>query len=135
MSDEFRNTDISDLVTPTEDLVPTKELDAVDLLPKIDNPARPFFHNYMLLKFMQKMKKMPFEAIDSVIVDQTYPVAVWKMREFALMGLYTETRAMELWLKWAREVIARPKRETKTVSKGSAKFGPREPEVIHEDEE
>lgn len=137
MSEEFRDTDISDLVTPAKELVKAGDESLVDFLPKIDSPLRLWFHNYELLKFLRKMRTVPTDGIDDFIVNQTYPAAVWKMREFALNGMYTETRAMELWLKWAGEVLKKPKRKQKALSTGSAAFGAREPakEEENSDEE
>lgn len=82
-----------------------------------------------LMKWMKKMRHVPTEGIDDKIVHDTYAAAVWKLRECALAGDYTGTRAMELFLKWAAGVIARPKRDEKNVSPGSASFGAREPET------
>lgn len=131
MTDEFRQTDVADLFATPQETALTKPLDNLSNLPNIISPLAPWSHNYQMLKFMKRMQSMDPADIDHYVVHQTYPAALWKMREFALNGLYTETRAAAEWLKWAKEVLKVPNREPeKNISPGSADFGAREPDKV-----
>jgi hypothetical protein len=91
------------------------------------HPIEQWANDEKLLKFMKRMKHVPTAGIDSYVVNETYAAAVWKMREAALAGDYTATRAIQLWLTWADVKLKKPGK-MKNVSKGSAAFGAREPE-------
>ena len=85
-------------------------------------------NNSELLKWMRRMKNVPTDGVDDLITNQTYAAAVWRLREAALSGDFTATRAIEIWLKWAKEVLKRPRGEDRKPSKASIAFAPREPE-------
>ena len=87
-----------------------------------------------LVKWINSTRKVPLEAIDDFVVNETYPIAVWLFRAAAIEGHIESTRAMRMWLEWAQPIINRSKREQKkaTPSKGSVAFLPREPKKDEE---
>lgn len=83
-----------------------------------------------IANWMNKTRKMPIEAIDLVMVTNTYAAAVFEFRSAALNGHLNRAKSIELWLKWAAPIIQASKRDQKKPkeSKGSVAFLPREPE-------
>ena len=82
-----------------------------------------------LALWMRKTRDMPIEAIDSVMVNQTYAVALWQFRTAVMDGNLNSAKALHLWLEWAKPVIALQSNhdKPKNVSKGSVAFLPRDP--------
>ena len=69
---------------------------------------------------------LPLDALDASVVDASYPVMIWLFRERAASGDEKATRAIDTWLRWAREIRDRPKQTTEEVSSpGSVAFLPR----------
>jgi hypothetical protein len=66
-----------------------------------------------LINFVNQTRRMPIEKIEAKLVNDTMPVMVWKLREFALTGDYTSARAIEIWMNWAAKILSRPKRQTR----------------------
>ena len=84
-----------------------------------------------LIPWMNKTRNMPIDAIDSVIVNDTYGAALWLFRQAAVAGNINATKSMQIWLDWAKPVLRqqsdKEKNTAKNVSPGSAAFMPREP--------
>lgn len=86
-----------------------------------------------LITWMNNTRKLPLEAIDKVMVDQTYAAAVWLFRSAAVAGDLKATKAMEAWLAWAKPIINLPERNKKPKpSTGSVAFLPRNPTAVDE---
>lgn len=83
-----------------------------------------------LVNFMNRMRRVPLDAIDDKIVHETYPAALWLFRSAAVCGNVNGTRALKMWLDWAQPIINSGKRRQKknNDSPGSVAFLPREPQ-------
>lgn len=82
-----------------------------------------------MVHFIHRMKNVPIEAIDDVVINAGYAAAVWTFRKAALMGDKDTTKSMACWLKWAKENLKRdiePSKPRQIGSSSSAAFGPRE---------
>lgn len=93
-----------------------------------NNPVEQAANPKQLIRWLNKTRNLPLEAIDHAIVHQSYPAVVWEFRAAALAGKLNRAKALECWLKWAAPIIARPIREkSPTVKTGNVAFLPREP--------
>lgn len=72
-----------------------------------------------LINFVNQTRRLPIEKIESKLVNDTMPVMIWKLREFALCGKYTEARAIEIWMNWAQKILSRPKRQVRDPNTAS----------------
>jgi len=78
-----------------------------------------------LVDFVNQHRRLGLEKIEANLVEETTPVVLWKLRQFALLGMYTQARACEIWLNWADKVRSRPSEEKRKPSAASAAFMPR----------
>ena len=85
-----------------------------------------------MVHFIHRMKSVPIEGIDDIVINAGYAAAVWRFRKAAVEGdLYT-TKALHIWLKWAKENMKRDIEPTKPrlIGTGSSSaFGPRTAKV------
>lgn len=77
-----------------------------DPVPRYTDPRR-------MIDFINQTRRKPIERIETDIVNDSMPLMLWKLREYALRGEYTEARAVEIWLNWAAKVQSRPKQQKK----------------------
>jgi hypothetical protein len=94
-----------------------------------EDPIEAWTDSKMMVKYVNKTRKMPVEEVARAIAETSIPVVIWKFREKALRGDYTGARAIEIWLNWARSAVSVPKRgnEKGEDNKAAAAFGAREP--------
>lgn len=75
------------------------------------NPIVGLTDERSMVEFLNKTRRVTVEKLQDHVVNESMPLMLWKLREFALQGKYTETRAVEIWLTWASKIAAaRPKR-------------------------
>lgn len=135
--------------SPGENLVPSSKLSAEDLnltalasaleqeakeeqeaLPPmlrkgtLKDPIRKVTSKVRLIEFINNTRRLTKERIEERVVNESIPLMIWKLREFALAGAYTEARAVEIWLNWAEKIQSRPKKAAadKSVLKNGALF-------------
>jgi hypothetical protein len=91
----------------------------------MSDPTERMLNPKRLVDFINQTRRLRLEKIEGRLVEETVPVMVWKLREFALTGEYTKARAVEIWLNWAEKIRSRPSEEKRKLSEGSAAFLPR----------
>jgi hypothetical protein len=94
-----------------------------------EDPVNAWTDPKMMVKYVNKTRKMPVEEVSRGIAQTSIPVVIWKLREKALRGDYQGCRAMEIWLNWATKAMNAPRRgnEKNEDNSAAAAFTAREP--------
>jgi hypothetical protein len=88
-----------------------------------------------LLTWINQAMDVPLETVDMHIVNKSYPAIIWLFRKAAIEGNLKQTKALEMWLNWAKPIVARPPMPAEaTPSTGSLAFSLREPDPQEESE-
>jgi hypothetical protein len=80
-----------------------------------------------LLEFLAATQAGDYKEADRYLIDRSYRVATWHFRKAAISGDFKAARSLEIYLRWAAEVLARPRADASgnINAVGSAQFLPR----------